>query len=349
MRSPALPSSVAAVLIAIAAVGCSSADPAPIGGNPSHGNSSNGGTTAPPTPSATATTPPSTTPPTPETSGTWSDGKQITANLDIVAGATVTIDPGATITVSPGVTITVHGTLQSSAKAKHAKLTGMGWAGIVVASGGTLSLVGVDLSGAGIQANGGDTAASYDYGTITGGAFTVDAGGKLTTDHAAVVQGGSTSVAGSFTATFLDYSGTNLSLTNAAATVSLADSKFTGGGTGSDFLTSQAGALLHMEYSTITNSHCPFHFDGLTKYTFDHVATRGNGFGLMLYNDDVGPNTITYGSFEDPSFDQTGRTTMLAIDHTYIKAKMTVGVVTIATAASGPVTAAAPRGTPGPG
>jgi hypothetical protein len=243
----------------------------------------------------------------------------------------------------------VHGTLQSAAKAKHAKLTGTGWAGIVVASGGTLSLVGVDLAGAGIEAKGGNTAASYDYGTITGGSFTVGVGGKLKTDHAAVVQGGSSAISGSLTATFLDYSGPNLSLADASATVSIADSKFTGGGTGSDFLTSQAGALLHVEYSTITNSHCPFHFDGLTKYTFDHVATRGNGFGQMLYNTDTGPNTISYSSFEDPSFDQTGRTTVLAIDHSYIKAKTTVGAVTISTPASGPVTAAAPRGTPGPG
>jgi hypothetical protein len=259
----------------------------------------------------------------------------------------VSIAPGATINVSNGATITVHGTLTASDKASHAKLTGT-WGGIVVAQGGTLSLTGVDLNGAGIHVNAGDKAAAYDYGTMTGGTFTVDKDGTFTTDHAAVVQGGASTVGGTFTATFMDYSGQSITLNDAAATVSVADSKITGAGTGTDFFTSEAGLLFHAEYSVVTNTHCPYHFDNLAKYTIDHVASRSNGYGPMLYNPDPGPNTISYSSFEDANFSQTDRTTTINIDHTYIKSKATVGIVNITTAASAPVTAAAPRGLPGP-
>jgi hypothetical protein len=240
--------------------------------------------------------------------------------------------------------------LTASDKSSHAKLTGSGWGGIVVASGGALALTGVDIGGAStaIHVNGGDKSAAYDYGTITGSNFVVDTNGTLTMDHAAFVQGGASTVAGSYTATFLDYSGTSITLNDAGATVSVADTKVTGAGTGTDFFTSEIGALFHAEYSVVTSTHCPYHFDNLTKYTLDHVATRGNGFGLMLYNPDVGPNTISYSSFEDANFAQTDRGSTINIDHTYIKAQSTVGVVNITSAASGPVTAAAPRGTPGP-
>jgi hypothetical protein len=277
----------------------------------------------------------------------WTDGMAITTNLDIVAGATVTIAPGAKITVSDSVTITVHGTLTADAKTSHASIIGTTWGGIVVAGGGTLTLSGVDLGGAGIQANAGDTKAEYDYGTMTSGKFTVDKGATLTTDHAAVVMGGFSAVSGAFTATFLDYAGSSINLSDATATVSVADSKITG--QGGDFFVSEAGTLLHVEYSVVTGSHCPFHFDSLDKYTFDHVATRGNQYGEMLYNSETTPNTISFSSFEDPYFDQSDRANEIDIDNSYIKSKNTVGVVKITKPASGPVTSAAPRGTPGPG
>jgi hypothetical protein len=266
--------------------------------------------------------------------------------VDIAAGTTVTIAPGAVITVVGTATITVHGTLTSSAKAMHAKITGTGWGGIVVASGGTMTLVGTDLDGAGIDVQGGDKAASYDYGTMTNGSFKVETNGTFNTDHAAVVGGGASLISGALTATYLDYAGASMSLGDATATMSVADSKLTG--TGGDFFTSGVGSSMKIEYSVITGSHCPFHFDGLTSYTFDHVATRNNGYGLMLYNPDPGPNTITNSSFEDPSFNQTSKGTTINIDGSYIKTKTTVGVVKITNAKNAPVTAAAPRATPGP-
>lgn len=339
-----------AVVLSLFAFACSGGSPdssgggsTPTGGGGTDTPTPGGSSTGTPTPAPTSSTPPTTV----SSNDTWADGKSISSSIDIAAGATITIAPGAKITVASGVTITVHGTLTADAKTNHASLSGSGWSGIVVASGGTLTLSGVDLSGAGIETNAGDAKASYDYGTINGGAFTVDKDSALTTDHAAFVNGGSSTVKGTFTATFLDYAGADIMLTDVTANVSVADSKFTA--SGGDFFISSAGAMLHAEYSVITGSHCPFHVDSLEKYTFDHVATRNNQYGLMLYNTDQTKNTISYSSFEDPNFDQTGTANEVDIDHTYIKSKNTVGIVKITTAANSPVTAAAPRGTPGPG
>ena len=285
---------------------------------------------------------------------TWGDGKQITANVDIVAGATVTIAPGAHITVTPGVAITVHGTLTASSKATHAKLTSTAaWGGIIVASGGSMTLTGVDITNAGITANGNDLAAQYDYGTITAGLFTVDVAGKLTTDHAAVVTGGATNVNGAFTATFLDYSGSEISMGDPSATVSVIDSKITG--SGGDFFTPGSGKLLHISYSTIDKTHCPIHMSGIAKFELDHVTTGGtsatstSGFGLMVYNADVGPHTVSYSNFNDPNWDQTVRTAVINIDHSYFKvAPATVGQVTTTAKQTAMVLDAKPRATPGP-
>lgn len=335
-----------AVVSTLLIAACSGGDPE----TPAQGNSPGGGGSKDPPASSSGGTPTTpkapAAPATPTQSDTWNDGKVLTSSVDIVAGAVITIAPGAKITASAGVVIAVHGTITGAAKANHAKISGPDWGGIVVATGGALTLSGVDLDGAGIQVNTGNASATYDYGTITTGAFVVDAGAKLESNHAAFVQGGSTTVKGTFTATYLDYAGSDITLLDPAATVSVADSKLTS--SGGDFFVSSTGKLLHVEYSVVTGSHCPFHFNALGKYTLDHVATRGNGYGQMFYNADTTPNTISYSSFEDPSFEQTDRASELDIDHSYIKSKSTVGIVKITAPASSPVTAAAPRGTPGP-
>ncbi len=216
----------------------------------------------------------------------------LTSSVDIVAGAVITIASGAKITANERVVVTVHGAITAAAKDNHAKISGSDWGGIVVATGGALTLSGVDLDGGGIQANTGNTSATYDYGTISSGAFVIDQGATLESNHAAFVQGGSTTVKGTFTATYLDYAGSDITLLDPAATVSVADSKLTS--SGGDFFVSSSGKVLHVEYSVITGSHCPFHFNALGKYTLDHVATRGNAYGQMLYNSDTTPNTISY-------------------------------------------------------
>src|SRR5260370_15334840 len=105
--------------------------------------------------------------------GSWTDGTKLSGGVTIAAGNTVTVAAGATITVAAGTTITVVGTLAArSASPTHAKVTGSGWNGIVVAEGGTLSLDGVDLVGAStaldIQRG---AKAEYDDGNIDGAAM----------------------------------------------------------------------------------------------------------------------------------------------------------------------------------
>jgi len=142
--------------------------------------------------------------------GTWTDGTKLSGSVTIAAGSTMTVAPGATIAIATGTTITVVGTLAArSASPTHAKLTGGGWNGIVVAGGGTLLFDGVDLVGAStaldIQKG---AKAEYDDGNIDASAmpFNVEAGGILTTQRSTVTrtQGGS-QVAGTFTAAHLDY------------------------------------------------------------------------------------------------------------------------------------------------
>ena len=296
---------------------------------------------------------------------TWTDGKMIPANvdIDIASGAKVQIAPGAMISVAPGASITVHGSLAAASKDDHVKLSGSNWKGIVVAGGGSLALQGVDIEGAkvAIQVNAGNVAAAYDYGTITGGSFKVDANATLTTDHAAFKQGGFSFVSGTLNASFLDYSGAGIALGDANAEVFVADSKISG--VGGDFFTANGGKLLHVEYTTIDNTHCPFHFNAISKFEIDHVTTGGmatastSAYGLMLYNADAGPHTISYSNFYDPSWEQTRPTAVINVTNTFIRnVSAKAGQVTFMPADSNgnnahttPNTDALPRGMPGPG
>src|SRR5262249_49547323 len=154
----------AAVPFALVA-GCSSEDPGAI--HPGSPFSS---------PTSTATHPVATTPmptttgtmmPTPMTKDeTWTDGKQITAAIQIMPGVTVTIAPGAKVTVADGVAITVSGTLTGTSTTTHAQLFGNAWTGVTVATGGTLTLSGVDITGSqtGLHVQTGATLATYDTG-----------------------------------------------------------------------------------------------------------------------------------------------------------------------------------------
>jgi hypothetical protein len=222
---------------------------------------------------------------------TWQTGKSITGTVTIAPNVTVTIAPGAAVTVAANAKIIVQGTLKASSQATQAKLTGTAWGGIEVGSGGTLSLVGVDLENANtaraIDATNG--AAEYDYGTITASTmpFSIAAGGKLTTAHAHVVSSkGSSSVAGSFTATFLSYdSGGNegISLAAPTAVFSATDSKFFGTGPTSGDMINGSAASITFAYSEITQVHCAFHFNDVTQFSIDHANLHGNSYGFMLY------------------------------------------------------------------
>ena len=262
--------------------------------------------------------------------GSWSDGETIGTSVTIAAGATVTIDPAATVNMAPGVVITILGTLTASSATTHAKLTAASWGGIVVASGGTLQIDGVDLDNpaTAIDVQKGAAAAEYDDGTINAATtpFDIEAGGALTTKHATVAGTlGSSSVAGSLTTSYLDYDSNGhegISTTDPTAELSIEDSTLHGSGPVADFLVSSAGAAkFHVAYSTISNVHCAFHFDTLSEFDVSYSNMDGNAYGFMLYGSGgAGPFSVTYSNMytnTSSDYDAEGTNSPITFDHDY--------------------------------
>lgn len=356
MRHTSL-ASLAAVLLATApfVVGCSSADPAPL----THRTT----TTKPPTTGTPATNPSSDLPPAPAPtpapvagsdigSESWADGKQLAASVTIKAGATVDIAPGATVTAASGVSITVKGTLSVKAAASHAKLTGANWTGIVVASGGTLNVDGLDIENAanGVWTQTGNLDATMLDSSITSAAvpFKMEPGSKLTFNKSKVLKAtGSSQIAGTFVASYMAYdkgSSEGLELNDAVGSMTISDSTLTGMG-GGDYVVSRAGALVKVEYTTITGAHCGFHFDAVDKFTIDHVSVDQNSYGAMLYGSGAGPNQVLSSNVRntDKDLDFSGTNGATTIDKSF-----TGGKNTLATNAkiTNPATVAVPDAKP---
>jgi hypothetical protein len=267
------------------------------------------------------------------------------------------VAPGATITVATGTTITVAGTLAArSASPTHAKITGSGWNGIVVAGGGTVSLEGVDLVRAStaldIQMG---AKAEYDDGNIDGAAtpFSVEAGGALTTQRSTVTgPRGASLVAGTFTASHLDYNaGDNSGIitTDPAATLSMEDSMLHGSGPYGDFLVSQGGAAtFHVGHTNISNVHCAFHFDTIASFDISYTNIRQNAYGFMMYGSSgLGPRTVAHSNIDNSpgiAYDASGQNGPIAFDHCYVTGNVNPGdSVTTTNAETMPVPGTGPR------
>jgi hypothetical protein len=237
---------------------------------------------------------------------TWNDGQVISQPTVIDEKSTVTIAAGATIKVVDGVTLTVKGKLKSPVGAK-AKITGASWIGIVVATGGTLALDGVDIENAtaAIDVAAKPASAKYDHGTITGSTapFVVEPLGVLSTSHATVIGSKGTShILGAFTASYLDYDANGFDGITAAhddATVSVEDSKLHGGGGVSDMIVSYTGAAnIHVAYTEITKVHCAFHLERVTALDVSYVTAEGDSYGFMMYGSlKDGTKTIANSNF----------------------------------------------------
>jgi hypothetical protein len=273
----------------------------------------------------------------------WSDGQTFTTSLEIAEGSTMTIAPGAKLVAGKGVTLTVRGTLKiASAAGTHARIgaavAGQTWGGIVVEDGGDLEADGLDLDGAAaaLDVRAGAAAAHYAHGTIstTSIAFTVERAGRLDLLHATVLAAAQPStVNGQLHASYLDYEKTGLAsgivMGDATAVFDVSDSKFHGAGVGgSDYIISYGADLVHVAYSTVTDSHCAFHFDFLNRFELDHVtagATSPTGdvnqnvWGAMLYGSGAGPNVISNSNFMngEMNLDQQGMNGPLTITNTY--------------------------------
>jgi hypothetical protein len=289
---------------------------------------------------------------------TWSDGQQLTSSVTIAAGNVVTIAPGATITVAANATITVAGTLTaSSASPAHAKLTGSGWTGMVVASGGTLTLDGVDIAGASaaIDVQGGAAKAEYDDGTIDGSGlpFNVEKGAALGTAHAAVTTAmGGSQVSGAFTATHLDYDSNGyegITTADPAATLSIEDSTLHGSGPFADFLVSAGGAAsFHVAYTDISNVHCGFHFDAITAFDISYTNVHGNAYGFMLYGSSGNSTrSVSYSNVDnntDYAYATEGTNGPMVFDHCYVTGQTTSGgPVTVTNSQTAAVGGTGPR------
>ncbi|MEO6417900.1 MAG: hypothetical protein ABIP39_00735 [Polyangiaceae bacterium] len=261
---------------------------------------------------------------------TWADGKHLDASVSIAAGATVIIAPDATITAASGISITVKGTLKAASAQGHAKITGDGWDGIIVASGGTLALDGVDLTNAltALNTQASDAAASYDNGTISGSKtpFLVDAGSTLTTAHASVTgTKGETHISGAFTASHLDYDSNGreglVTLADTAA-LTVDDSILHGSGPIGDMVVARAGAAsIHVGFTEIKNVHCAFHFDAISTFDVDHVNAHDNVYAFMMYGSgNAGSRTVKSSNLTNDSsmgVDESGTNGMITISDGY--------------------------------
>jgi hypothetical protein len=289
-------------------------------------------------------------------SDTWADGKKIDANVTISAGSTITVAPGAVVTIAANVAITVRGTLKAAANAQHGKLTGTGWAGILVAQGGTLDLNSLDIQGAqsAIWTQTGNTGATITNSVINGDTpFKMETGSKLAIVSSKITATASSAIAGTFTASHMDYDkGTapGLVLNDAAGTMTISDSNLTGKG-GPDFVVSDAGKLVKVEYSTISGSHCALHFGSVDQYTIDHVsfdnidATATNSYAAMLYGSGAGPNTITASNI-DGILDLSGTNGPLTITKSFVSPTASLqGTPSPTSAATSRIADAQPRAT----
>lgn len=355
MRSPAL-SSLIAVVIAVAAVGCTAdADPAPIAKKKP--TTTTPGTTPEKNPNDDTkdkTDPgPAPTPGAEVGSETWKTGKQLAASITIKAGATVDIEPGATVTAATGVAITVKGTLSVKAASLHAKLGGTNWKGIVVASGGTLNVDGLDITDAeiGMFAQTGNLEATMLNSSITNAKtpFQMEPGSKLTFTKSKVVKAtGASNIAGTFIASYMEYdkgSNEGLDLDDAAGSMTISDSILKGLG-GGDYVVSRKGALIKVEYSTISGSHCGLHFNNVDKFIIDHVSDDQNSYGAMLYGSGAGPHQIIASNVRstDKDLDMSGVNGPLSISGSFTGGKNTLQAnATITNAATAPIANAKPR------
>jgi hypothetical protein len=295
-------------------------------------------------------------------STTWTGAVAIGMSTTIAAGVTVTVASGATVSFATGATLTIDGTL-TSGMAAGATLSGTGsgtWGGLVVGSGGTLSVDGVAITNAttAIETQAGDTAATYDDATITGAStpFKVDKGSTLSVTHATVagsVAPGTSAILGAFTASYLAYGSLaneeGIVMQDPTATLSVEDSTLTGqcpmGSCSGDMLVSSTGASMHVAYTKITAVHCGFHFDSINEYDISYTSAESDAYGAMLWGSTpgAGPYTIKSSNFDQDSsstLDVEGTNGTIVVDSCYVSGPMT-GVT-----ATNPQTAAVPNAGP---
>ena len=228
----------------------------------------------------------------PTTPSGWPDGTVLKGTVTIPAGQTITLAKGAHLTASKGAQVVVLGTLLAPAGGTFG---GRDWKGITVGKGGTATLQGVSLDGAGLAAEAGAKAVSLTSGTITKASQPLNAaaGSTLTLTDVKVtsVQGVSV-VKGALRATRLSYdkgSESGMVISGAASSLTLTDSHLFGNGLfESDMvITSDAGDVTIVG-TEIDRVHCALHVVGVHRLTVTGSSLHDDAYGLMAYGSDPG-------------------------------------------------------------
>jgi hypothetical protein len=158
----------------------------------------------------------------------------------------------------------------------------------------------------------------------------------------------SSAIAGTFTASYMEYDKTTASgliLNDPAGSMTFSDSTLKGAG-GGDYVISDAGKLVKLEYTVVSGSHCGLHFGSVDQYSLDHVSLDLNSYGAMLYGSGAGPNTISSSNVQGTEYnlDMKGTNGPLKIDNTYLApAAQTVGTPTPTNALTDRLANAQPR------
>lgn len=236
----------------------------------------------------------------------WDSKIKIEGVVTIPLGTVVTVAPGTKISVGPGGKIVVLGELRAP---KGLSLIGADWEGLVVSgsaaltdfvqkgarrslfvtAGGTLKIVGGDISGV----NG----PSQIDGTLMAQNLRYDKG-----------------------------SGDGITSVKATGVITVDGGRFVGSARGAgDFFSLSAGQALTVRNSSITKVHCAFHITGVNNMKLDNVVIENNAFGFMMYgSSEVGVKTIKnttitnndFGFDEGSSFTKNG---IINISNSFIK------------------------------
>lgn len=166
---------------------------------------------------------------------------------------------------------------------------------MVVGKGGTATLNGVMVKGAGLASETGARAVSLTSSTISSAATPLDVAAGSTvvlTDVKVTAVKGVSVVKGALEATRLSYDKggeSGMVISGAASSLSLKGSHLFGNGLfESDMvITSDAGNVTVVD-TEINKVHCAFHVVGVTRLTVSGSSLHDDAYGFMAYGSDAG-------------------------------------------------------------
>jgi hypothetical protein len=224
--------------------------------------------------------PPMTAPGTISTDTTWMGAVNVTTDVTVAAGATLTVNPGTVVNVAQGFAITVSGVLrvlgtQAAPVVWNPQVSGQAWKGVTVAQGGsaTISYANIDTTNTPFTCAQGALSCKVDHANMvhyTGVGAMLSA--QATLDYVNVELGGSDGI---------------LETAPTGAVVTITNSTFHT--TGGDAIVVTTGDLTfnhNKVYGDVKNGgpglHCANHFNGTAgTMLVDHNDFYNTTYGLM--------------------------------------------------------------------